>query len=335
MPAQRITPNAALTVQIAGLTFTNPIGLAAGFDKNAEAIPGLVKQGFGAIECGTVTPEPQRGNPRPRLFRLPEDNAVINRLGFNNHGIRAFYQNFARTKARAGTVVVGANIGKNKDTENDVSDYLIGLRKLWQVTDYITINISSPNTPNLRDIQNEERIRQFLGAIEQESRLLYAQHDKRTPLFLKIAPDMTDDSLQEVLEAAIRHNMDAVIISNTTVADKANLRSEHRAEQGGLSGAPLFSRSTQMLAKAFLITKGRIPLMGVGGISNADDAYQKIRAGASLIQLYTALVYQGFSLIPAIHTGLLERLQRDGASHLQDVIGRDAEALAKVSTLPA
>lgn len=313
--------NPMLAQTIAGLSFQHPVGMAAGFDKNAEIIPGLAAMGFSFVECGTVTPKPQAGNPRPRLFRLPEDSAIINRMGFNNQGLEAFSKNFSAGRNGVKTII-GANIGKNKESPNDFSDYATCMRALWQQADYITINISSPNTPNLREIQKQEYLEQFLRECDDIRRALQAEHSKKTPIFLKIAPDSEPQEVQAITELCVKYQLDALIISNTTLHERDRLKHiRHAQETGGLSGIPVFERSTRALAAAYQVAKGRLPLIGVGGILSAADAYAKITAGASLVQLYTGLIYKGFFLIDEINTGLLQQLQQQGFSHISEAVG--------------
>lgn len=311
-----------LAQTIAGIEFRNPVGMAAGFDKNAEVVSALHRAGFGFVEAGTVTPRPQAGNPQPRMFRLQEDEAVINRLGFNNKGLVEFIHNLKKLKRRHPEIVVGANIGKNKDTENTSADYLICLGEVYGLSHYITINISSPNTPGLRSIQRADQLEDFIRSITSKASELASLNGKRTPLFLKIAPDLTREELQDICGIAVSQKLDALIVSNTTISRPESLKSALQAETGGLSGRPLLSLSTQTLREAYLITEGKIPLIGVGGIASAEDAYAKIRAGASLVQLYSALVYQGFGLVPAILQGLRQLLEKDGLVHIREAVGK-------------
>lgn len=336
VPAQPHMPREILKQTLCGLTFENPVGLAPGFDKNAEAITGLQHQGFGFLELGTVTPKPQEGNPKPRIFRLVQDEAVINRLGFNNKGLDVYCRNLAdrhqsaHGAARSGRgseaggvsppskiMPIGANIGKNKDTAEALDDYLPCLEAVAPLADYVTINISSPNTAGLRDLQERSQLEKLLKG-------LIAKRDsfsKRVPLFLKIAPDLSLDDKKDIAHIAMDLQIDALIISNTTVDRPLSLRSPHRQEKGGLSGKPLFSPSTTALAEIYGYTQGKIPLIGVGGISSGLDAYQKIRAGASLVQLYSALVYQGFDLVTRINRDLAGLLAQDGFTSISDAVG--------------
>jgi dihydroorotate dehydrogenase len=303
----------ALAVELAGLRLPNPVGLAAGFDKNAEVPAAMLAAGFGFVECGTVTPLPQAGNPRPRLFRLAEDRAVINRLGFNNQGL----ERFAANLGRRGRGVVGANIGANKDTEDRIGDYVTGLRRLWGLADYFTVNVSSPNTPGLRALQTGAALAELLGRIA-EARSALAGH---APVFLKVAPDLEGAEIEAIAEAVAASGFDGVVAGNTTLSRPDDLRSGHRGEAGGLSGAPLMARSTRVLADFHAAAKGRFALIGVGGIASGADAYAKIRAGAAAVQIYSALAFQGPGLVMAIRRDLKARLAADGFSGLAAAIG--------------
>jgi dihydroorotate dehydrogenase len=315
----------ALGMNLWGRDFPNPIGLAAGFDKNAEVTGALRRLGFGFVEAGTVTPRPQPGNPRPRIFRLAEDRAVINRLGFNSQGLEAVRARLAwRGQGRGGQGgaargILGLNLGANKDSADPAADYVLGLQELGGYADYVTINVSSPNTPGLRDLQGRERLRDLIG------RLLAARAALPVPppLLLKIAPDLSAEQLQDVAEVALETGIDGLIVSNTTISRPPGLKSLHRTEQGGLSGAPLFPLATSVLRDVYRLTEGRIPLVGVGGIGSGRDAYAKIRAGASLVQLYTALVYEGPGLIRRMKAELLECLRRDGFATVAQAVAAD------------
>ncbi len=320
LPSARIAANPMLIQKLFGLELSNPVGLAAGFDKNAEALAPLHRQGFGFVEAGTVTPLPQEGNPQPRMFRLKKDAAVINRLGFNNKGLEPFV---AALAARTAGGVVGANIGKNKTAEDAVSDYVKGLEAVYAHADYITINISSPNTQGLRAMQKREQLTQLLTTLMEAKKRQLALCGKNVPLLLKIAPDLDEPDLEDVAEVALALAMDGLIISNTTIKRPRTLQSGLHGEQGGLSGAPLFALSTEVLARMYKLTSGKIPLIGVGGVGSAEDAYKKIRAGASLVQLYTALVYQGFGVVRDIVEGLPTLLARDGFKHISEAVGAD------------
>lgn len=285
--------DASLAVQVAGITFPNPVGLAAGLDKDAEAIPGLFALGFGSVEVGTLTPRPQPGNPKPRLFRLEEDEAVINRMGFNNHGIDEALARIARLKRRPG--VLGINVGANKDSTDRVADYALGVRKAAPHADYITINVSSPNTPGLRDLQSRPAL----------DELLSASHEARdtTPLFLKIAPDLDRAGIEGAVRAAIDNRIDALIVSNTTIS-RPPLRSRFAGEAGGLSGAPLRELAYAKLIEAREASGGVLPLISAGGIDGPDEAKRRLDAGARLVQVYSALVFKGPALPRAIVRGL-------------------------------
>ena len=317
---QRAEPDPRiLRVKLWGRSFPNPIGLAAGFDKNAEVPDAMLRFGFGFVETGTVTPRPQAGNPKPRLFRLTEDRALINRLGFNNQGLEAVQARLAARRGRPG--LVGANIGKNKDSADAIADYVVGLRALAPLADYITVNVSSPNTPGLRDLQRKATLLSLIAALK-DARAVAVPRDP-PPLLLKIAPDLSPEERAEIAEAAHETAIDGLVISNTTVARPSGLRSRHAQETGGLSGAPLFEASTRLVAEMRQLTRGRIPLVGVGGIASGADAYAKIRAGASLVQLYTALVYEGAALVQRIKRDLAACLIRDGFAGIADAVGAD------------
>jgi len=302
------TPTPDLAVELAGLRLPNPIGLAAGFDKNAETPDAMLATGFGFVECGTVTPLAQSGNPTPRLFRLSEDRAVINRLGFNNAGLEAYA---ARLAARPRRGVVGANVGANKDTTDRIGDYQTGLMRLWPLADYFTANISSPNTPGLRDLQSGDALQELLGRIA-ETRAALERQGGRRPVFLKVAPDLKTAEIEQITETSIANGLDALIVGNTTLSRPASLASSHATETGGLSGAPLMDLSTHVLGQFREAARGRIALIGVGGIASGADAYAKIRAGASAVQLYTAMIYEGPALVVRIKRDLSSRLRADG-----------------------
>jgi len=308
----------SLAIEIAGLRLPNPVGLAAGFDKNAEVAKAMLAAGFGFVECGTATPKPQAGNPRPRLFRLTEDQAVINRMGFNNDGLERFAVNLGRRGPNVvGSGIVGANIGANKDAEDRIADYVTGLRRLWGLADYFTVNVSSPNTPGLRALQSGAALTELLGRIGEARAALPG----RFPVFLKVAPDLDEAEIEAIAEAVALAGFDAIVVSNTTLARSETLKSAHRGEAGGLSGAPLMSPSTRVLSLFHAAAKGRFALIGVGGIASGADAYAKIKAGASAVQLYSALVFQGPGLVLAIRRDLKQRLAADGHSSLAEAIG--------------
>jgi len=311
LPAAR-ADDPVLATNVGPLRLCNPIGLAAGLDKNGEALHGLARLGFGFVECGSVTPRPQPGNPKPRLFRLTEDRAVINRMGFNNDGLEAFAVRLAR---RPGHAVIGANLGANKETEDKAADYVAGLRRLKGLADYVTVNVSSPNTPGLRDLQGRAALDDLLG------RLAEARAGDPAPVFLKIAPDLTAAEIGVIVGAAIDHGLDALIVSNTTLDRPDTLRSRHRAEGGGLSGAPLKARARAALAAAAEASAGRLPLIAVGGIDSGAEAYDRLRAGASAVQIYSSLVFEGPGLVVRIKRDLAARLKADGFSTAAEAVG--------------
>lgn len=286
-------------IELAGLKFPNRVGLAAGLDKNARCIDGLGALGFGFVEVGTVTPRPQPGNPKPRLFRLREANALINRLGFNNDGLEAFIANVKRSSFRKNGRILGLNIGKNAATpiENATSDYLVGLEGVYPHADYVTINISSPNTSNLRSLQSDEALDGLLGAIAERRAVLARQHGRRVPIFVKIAPDLDQSQIKVIAAALKRHGMDGVIATNTTISRDAVKGLPHAEETGGLSGAPVLEPSNRVIAQLRALLGKEFPIIGVGGIMSADDAVSKIRAGADVVQIYTGLIYRGPDLI--------------------------------------
>jgi dihydroorotate dehydrogenase len=306
-----------LHVKVLGLDFPNPIGLAAGFDKNAEVTEAMLAFGFGFVEAGTVTPRAQQGNPKPRIFRLTEDRAIINRLGFNNEGIEAARARLLALQGRPG--IRGINIGANKDATDRIADYVKGLMELGSLAAYVTVNISSPNTPGLRGLQNKAELETLLTALTEARAKLV----RRVPLLLKIAPDLDDQACADIAEVVLAKGLDGLIVSNTTVARPPSLQSTRKSETGGLSGAPLMAPSTEILRKMRHLTQGRITLVGVGGIRSGADAYTKIRAGASLVQLYTALTYDGPGLVQKIKQELAQLLERDGISAIGAAVGRD------------
>ena len=318
------SPN--LAISCLGLNFQNPLGLAAGFDKNAEVPDAMLALGFGFVEVGTVTPRPQEGNPRPRLFRLSEDRAVINRLGFNNQGHAAVLERLRRRKHKSG--ILGVNIGANKDSTDRISDYVAGITAFSDVAGYFTINISSPNTPGLRTLQSARALPALLNRLNEARQA----QQRQVPMLLKIAPDLEAEEMQAIAECCLNSAVDGVIISNTTLSRPA-LQSQHAKETGGLSGAPLFDLSTQQLARFYLLTRGKIPLVGVGGIANAEHAWSKICAGASLLQLYSALVFQGPELAQEILSGLSDKLAGKNFATLSDAIGSSAEEITHQSPL--
>ncbi|WP_171238238.1 quinone-dependent dihydroorotate dehydrogenase [Ruegeria sp. HKCCA5763] len=314
-PGPVTTPR--LKTNLAGVDLPNPVGLAAGFDKNGEVLAPLSRAGFGFIEVGAVTPRPQLGNPKPRLFRLTEDKAAINRFGFNNEGMEVMAKRLAE---RPKDAVIGLNLGANKDSEDRAGDFAKVLAHCAAHLDFATVNVSSPNTEKLRDLQGKAALTALLnGVIEIRDAL-----PRPLPIFLKIAPDLTEPELQDIAEVARETRVDAVIATNTTLS-RDGLRSAHKGEAGGLSGAPLFEKSTRVLAKLSQLTGGEIPLIGVGGISNAEQAYAKICAGASAVQFYTAMVYGGISLAADIAHGLDQLLARDGYDSVAEAVGSKRE----------
>ena len=309
-----------LATHALGLDFTNPIGLAAGFDKNAVAIAPLMRSGFGFIEVGTVTIRPQGGNPRPRLFRLTPDRAAINRFGFNNQGLPSYLTRLAARPRTAG--VLGCNIGINKDGANPERDYPTLVEAVAQYADYVVINVSSPNTPGLRDLQNESRLQSILQAVKERVA-------RPPPILVKISPDLSVEGLGGVVEICVRSGVQGLIVSNTTVSRPPGLRSPEARETGGLSGAPLFPLSTAMLARAFLLARGRLTMIGAGGVFSGMDALTKIRAGASLVQLYTGFAFSGPALIPRIKAELTQALRGAGFANVQEAIGTDVDRLVR------
>jgi dihydroorotate dehydrogenase len=300
----------SLRSRVAGIDFPTPVGLAAGFDKDAEVPEQMLFLGFGFVEVGTLTPRPQEGNPKPRLFRLRKDRAVINRLGFNNGGQPAAYGRLQLDMRLPG--IIGVNVGANKDSEDRIADYASGVRAMAQVADYLTINISSPNTPGLRGLQEKGALEELLAAVREVR--------SKKPIFLKVAPDLMDGDPERIVRAAIDHGIDAIIVSNTTVS-RPPLRSNHANEAGGLSGAPLKPLALGALRRFHSASGGEMPLIGVGGIASAEDAWERIRAGASLIQLYTAMVYEGPGVAARIARGLAHLLRREGFANIAEAVG--------------
>ncbi|HKG80900.1 MAG TPA: quinone-dependent dihydroorotate dehydrogenase [Pyrinomonadaceae bacterium] len=306
-----------------GLSFPNPVGLAAGFDKNGIALQPLAALGFGFIEAGTVTHHPQPGNPRPRLFRLSEDQALINRAGFNNDGAAAFAR---RVEQHRPDCVLGVSIGKSKITplEKATEDYLASFELVYKVADYIAVNVSSPNTPQLRELQQSEQLTSLLSALQTRRRELQERYRKEVPLLVKLSPDLDRGDLEMIVDVIERLQIDGIIATNTTVS-RDNLRTDARRVQacgeGGLSGKPLSNRATSIIARLYELTRGRIPLIGVGGIFNAEDAWEKISAGASLVQLYTGFIYQGPYIAQQINEGLAKILAREGIATLDAAVG--------------
>ncbi|XP_024383741.1 dihydroorotate dehydrogenase (quinone), mitochondrial [Physcomitrium patens] len=334
-----------LGVTLWGRTFSNPVGLAAGFDKNAEAVEGLLGLGFGFVEVGSVTPIPQEGNPRPRVFRIPEQGAIINRYGFNSEGIVAVAKRLGAQHGKrrlaettrepfgsdnrlapgnTGTGILGVNLGKNKTSEDAAADYVQGVHTLSQYADYLVINISSPNTPGLRKLQGRKQLQDLIKKVLAARDEMQWGEAGPPPLLVKIAPDLSKQDLADIAAVALALRLDGLVVTNTTVSrPDAVLGLVHSTETGGLSGKPLFSMSTEILHDMYVLTKGKIPLVGCGGISSGEDAYKKIRAGASLVQLYTAFAYEGPSILPRIKSELAACLERDGFKSLREAVGAD------------
>jgi dihydroorotate dehydrogenase len=320
VPAVTPPSSLRLATSFCGFALAHPLGLAAGFDKNAEAISGLFGLGFSFVEVGTLTPRPQAGNPRPRLFRLRREQALINRMGFNNDGLEAVR---ARLAGRArGWGPLGANIGANRDASDPIADYVTCLRGLYELVEYVTVNVSSPNTPGLRDLQGRARLDELLGALI-EARSALAGGTRAKPLLVKIAPDLALDDEAALAEVALARAVDGLIIGNTTIDRPEVVPSRYRGEPGGLSGAPLLLKSTEQLGRFYRLTGGKLPLIGVGGILRGADAYAKIRAGASALQLYTALIYRGPTAVSRILRELDRLLELDGYARLGEARGVD------------
>ncbi len=324
-PAKTPPSDPRLAVEVLGLRFSNPLGLAAGFDKNAEVPGPMLKLGFGFVEVGTLTPRPQDGAVRPRLFRLPEDAAVINRFGFNNEGFERARARLMRRPPGGAMGVIGVNVGPNRDAANRVADYVLGVRTFAALADYLTINISSPNTPGLRDLQRREA----LDDLVQRVVAARDETEPRRPLLIKIAPDLDARGLEDIVAAALTHRIDGLIVSNTTVARPAWLTSKRRAETGGLSGRPLFEPSTRLLAHSYLLTGGAMPLIGCGGVEDAPTALAKIEAGANLVQLYTGLALKGSGVVEEILDGLTRAVEERGVARIGDLVGARASAWAE------
>ncbi|MGN6424922.1 MAG: quinone-dependent dihydroorotate dehydrogenase [Asticcacaulis sp.] len=320
--SQLSTPELAVDLAYDGgvLHFPNCVGLAAGFDKNADAPLAMIRAGFGFVECGTVTPLPQAGNPKPRLFRLTEDRAVINRMGFNNKGLEVFERHLAQIAPRKKDAVIGLNIGANKDAADRMADYVTGLKRLWGMGSYFTINISSPNTPGLRALQGKSHLDELLDQIAETRAALAKVTGKNYPIFLKIAPDLSESEINDSVASTMAHGLDGMIVSNTTLS-REGLRSPLQAESGGMSGAPLFALATQALRIARAASGGKLLLIGAGGIASGADAYAKIRAGASLVQLYSMMVYEGPGIADAVRRDLAARLRADGFRSVGEAVG--------------
>ncbi len=319
-PRARADKFPRLRTALAGLDLPNPVGMAAGFDKNCVAADALLAAGFGFVECGTVTPFPQEGNPRPRVFRLSEDRSVINRLGFNNLGLDGFADRLSARAGRGG--VVGANVGANKDSTDRAGDYVRGMGRVWPHASYVTANISSPNTPGLRGLQERGALEDLLGRMGEAREMLRAAHGER-PVFLKVAPDLDEGAVRDIAELALAYQLDALIVSNTTLQRPPQLTSENQEESGGLSGQALFRISTNTLRMFAAALKGRLPLIGAGGVDSGSAALIKIKAGASAVQLYSALVYEGPGLVARILNELDGLLAADGFDTVAQAVGVD------------
>ena len=313
-PVDRTADDPILATTLAGIPLASPIGLAAGFDKNAEVPAAMLRAGFGFVECGTVTPLPQAGNPRPRLFRMGEDRGVINRMGFNNAGLGAFASHLARRRT-AGPV--GANIGANKDSADRIGDYVLGLQRLWGLADYFTVNISSPNTPGLRALQTRAALEELLGRLAEARGALAGD----CPVFLKVAPDLEDGEVETIVETVAAFGLQGIIVSNTTISRPDSLRSPLKGETGGLSGPPLMALSTTMLGRFHSTNDTGLTLIGAGGIASGADALAKIRAGASAVQLYSAMVFEGPGMVPRIKRELAALLRAEGFASVAAAVG--------------
>jgi dihydroorotate dehydrogenase len=310
-------PSTSLHVRALGLDFASPLGIGAGFDKHGEAMEGLRRLGFGFVEVGTITPKPQEGNPRPRVFRLREDHAVINRYGFNSDGHLEVRKRLQAARDKGLAVPLGVNIGANKLSDDPGGDYVQGIQRFSGLADYFVVNISSPNTPGLRSLQGRDALNRLLG------RVLEARNrqERQVPVLVKIAPDLSAEARQDIAALIIAHDVEGLIVSNTTIARPDSPTSPEKAEAGGLSGAPLLDMATDLLADMYRLTHGRVLLVGAGGVSSGADAYAKIRAGATLVQLYTALVYEGPGLVKRINSELADLLKRDGFKTVADAVG--------------
>lgn len=307
-----------LAISLWGLDFPNPVGLSAGFDKNAEVMGPMLNAGFGFVEAGSLTPKPQPGNPEPRIFRLMEDRAIINRLGFNNEGVMAA----AKRLENRPKGIIGANLGKNKSSDDAAADYAFGAKHLAAVSDYMVINVSSPNTPGLRALQGTKELTRLIKATQ--ASMQDACGGEIPPLLVKIAPDLTDEDKQDIVDVAFATKIDGLIVTNTTIARPKSLSERRLAHQnGGLSGKPLFEPSTEVLREIYKLTQAKLPLIGVGGISCGADAYTKIKAGASLVQLYSALVYEGLGLVPRIKADLIRLAKEDGFKSISEAVGAE------------
>ena len=314
IPNNKIPANSLLETEIFGKKISNPIGLAAGFDKDAEVYNSFYKLGFGFVEVGTITPLKQYGNPKPRIFRLEEDEALINRLGFNNSGVNRVS---SRIKSNPPNGLFGINIGPNKDTKNRVEDYLIGLRKFYNLADYLTVNISSPNTENLRSFHNSNELSELLSEIENEKKILKSN----IPIVVKISPDIHDNDVEKISELLLKYNISSVIISNSTDSNRENLKNINKLEKGGLSGKPLEVKSNLLINKFFKILRSKIKIIGVGGVDSGKSAYEKIINGANLVQLYTGMVYQGPNIASIITKELIEITKNHSVKNISELVG--------------
>uniref|UniRef100_H3CJN9 Dihydroorotate dehydrogenase (quinone), mitochondrial n=1 Tax=Tetraodon nigroviridis TaxID=99883 RepID=H3CJN9_TETNG len=335
VPLNRYEDPASLEVNVFGLKFKNPVGIAAGFDKHGEAVDGLYKLGFGFVEVGTITPKPQEGNPKPRVFRLAADQAIINRYGFNSCGLAEAQQ---RLSARGATqkkcskagLPLGVNLGKNKLSQDAKADYLEGVRALGPLADYLVVNVSSPNTPGLRDLQGKAELHQLLKTVMKERDAM--QGECKPPVLVKIAPDLTAQDKQDIADVVTALGVDGLMVSNTTVSRPETLQDQQRAELGGLSGQPLKELSTNTVREMYSLTRGKIPIVGIGGVASGQDAMDKIRAGASLVQLYTALTYQGPPVVTRIKRELEQLLKEQGFSSISEAVGADHRGTGQRST---
>nr|CAG4648022.1 EOG090X08P9 [Moina brachiata]SVE93093.1 EOG090X08P9 [Moina brachiata] len=319
---QRVPDPPSLGVKVLGMNFTNPVGIAAGFDKQGEAMQGLHRTGFGFVEIGSVTPEPQEGNDKPRVFRLPEDNAIINRYGFNSEGHEVVYQRVNEEVKKPDRAIIGINLGKNKTSPNAVEDYVDGVQKFGAIADYLVINVSSPNTPGLRGLQQKDELETLI------SNVLNARNNLKKailpPLLLKVSPDLSDSEKQDIANVITKENcrIDGLIVTNTTISRPNSLSSKHRTETGGLSGQPLKDLSTKCVGEFYRLTGGRIPIIGVGGVASGQDAFEKIQAGASLVQLYSALAIEGPTVVRRIKRELDDILKTHGYQNVSEAVGK-------------
>lgn len=321
-PKDKTPDDPALSITLWGRHFSNPVGLAAGFDKDARAMAGLFDMGLGFVEVGSITPRAQPGNPSQRVFRLDADMAVINRLGFNSQGQDAAAERLARWRASDGIAgVLGINLGKNKDALDAAADYASGARRLSRYADYLVVNVSSPNTPGLRDLQGETQLIEIVTAVRDA--MADGDGESCLPLLIKVAPDLEPSDVEAIANVVLSQNIDGVVATNTTITRPAGLKDPQQSEQGGLSGRPLFAKSTEVLGQFYRCLEGRVPLIGVGGVSDGADAYAKIRAGASLVQLYTGMVFGGPRLIGEIKRDLAVLLKRDGFTSVNEAVGAD------------